>query len=92
LIKTLHASVALHAGADLLICINPLVPFDSRLAAQRPRHENPTPAPDHLVDGGLPVVLSQTFRAIIHSRMRTGMDRYRHEFAGQGCDPLRTDA
>jgi NTE family protein len=72
LIKTLHASVALQAGADLLICINPLVPFDSRLAAQRPRHENRSPAPDHLVDGGLPVVLSQTFRAIIHSRMRTG--------------------
>ena len=35
LIKTLHASVALQAGADLLICINPLVPFDSRLASRR---------------------------------------------------------
>ncbi|MBP6708159.1 MAG: patatin-like phospholipase family protein [Candidatus Accumulibacter sp.] len=95
LIKTLHASVALHAGAELLICINPLVPFDSRLAAKRPLHENPTPAPEHLVEGGLPVVLSQTFRAIIHSRMRTGMDRYRHDFAGQDVilfEPTRDDA
>lgn len=37
-------------------------------------------APEHLVDGGLPVVLSQTFRAIIHSRMRTGMARYDLEY------------
>ncbi|MBL8393594.1 MAG: patatin-like phospholipase family protein [Candidatus Accumulibacter sp.] len=95
LIKTLHASVALQAGAELLICINPLVPFDSRLAAKRPLHQNPTPAPEHLVDGGLPVVLSQTFRAIIHSRMRTGMDRYRHEFEGRDVvlfEPTRDDA
>ena len=95
LIKTLHASVALQAGAELLICINPLVPFDSRLAAQRPLHANQPHAPEHLVDGGLPVVLSQTFRAIIHSRMRTGMDRYRHEFEGRDVvlfEPTRDDA
>ncbi|EXI85386.1 MAG: Patatin [Candidatus Accumulibacter regalis] len=95
LIKTLHASVALHAGAELVICINPLVPFDSRLAARRPPHERPTPAPAHLVEGGLPVVLSQTFRAIIHSRMRTGMDRYRLEFKDADVvlfEPSRDDA
>ncbi|HOG03708.1 MAG TPA: patatin family protein, partial [Accumulibacter sp.] len=90
-----HASVALHEGAELVICINPLVPFDARLAAKRPAHENPSPAPEHLVDGGLPVVLSQTFRAIIHSRMRTGMDRYRLEFEGKDVvlfEPTRDDA
>jgi hypothetical protein len=95
LIKTLHASVALQQGAELLICINPLVPFDSRLAAKRPLHGNRTAAPEHLVDGGLPVVLAQTFRAIIHSRMRTGMDRYRHEFQGRDVvlfEPTRDDA
>ena len=54
LIKTLHASVALHEGAELVVCINPLVPFDSRLAARRLAHEQPTRAPAHLVDGGLP--------------------------------------
>ncbi|MCB1965560.1 MAG: patatin-like phospholipase family protein [Candidatus Accumulibacter sp.] len=95
LIKTLHASVALHEGAELVVCINPLVPFDSRLAARRLAHEQPTRAPAHLVDGGLPVVLSQTFRAIIHSRMRTGMDRYRLEFEGADVvlfEPTRDDA
>lgn len=95
LIKTLHASVALHEGADLVICINPLVPYDSRQAAGKPITKNPTLAPEHLVKGGLPVVLSQTFRAIIHSRMRTGMDRYRLEFEGQDVmlfEPTRDDA
>ena len=80
LIKTLHASVALREGADLVICINPLVPFDSAMAARHAHPDARSLAPEHLVDGGLPVVLSQTFRAIIHSRMRVGMDRYAHEF------------
>ncbi|MBN9422503.1 MAG: patatin [Candidatus Accumulibacter sp. 66-26] len=80
LIKTLHASVALREGAELVLCINPLVPFDAGLAARHPQREHLAHAPAHLVDGGLPVVLSQTFRAIIHSRMRVGMDRYRHEY------------
>ena len=30
--KTLHASVALQEGANLVFCINPLVPFDASLA------------------------------------------------------------
>ncbi|GAA5180767.1 patatin-like phospholipase family protein [Niveibacterium umoris] len=75
LIKTLHASVALKEGAKLVLCINPLVPFDAQLAEKRGAKER-----HKLVEGGLPVVLSQTFRAIIHSRMRTGMDRYQHQY------------
>jgi predicted acylesterase/phospholipase RssA len=82
LIKTLHASVALREGADLVIGINPLVPFDSALAASHLRRDGSEHRPEHLVDGGLPIVLSQTFRAIIHSRMRIGMERYRHEYKG----------
>ncbi|HOB67294.1 patatin-like phospholipase family protein [Ottowia sp.] len=74
LIKTLHASVALRDGVDLLLCINPLVPFDATLAEQRDGRRH------RLYDGGLPAVLGQTFRAIIRSRMRVGMERYRHEF------------
>lgn len=75
LMKTLHASVALRAGAELLLCINPLVPFNADLAARQTRTK-----PVSLVEGGLPVVLSQTFRAIIYSRLRTGLDRYRTEY------------
>lgn len=90
LIKTLHASVALKEGAELVLCINPLVPFDAELAARRNAQERQT-----LNDGGLPVVLSQTFRAIIHSRMRVGMDRYKHQYENADVvlfEPTRDDA
>lgn len=75
--KTLHASVALDHGAELLLCINPLVPFDSQLAASRgaPRRRK-------LVEDGLPVVLAQTFRALIHSRMQAGMSKYEKQYPG----------
>ncbi len=75
--KTLHASVALDDGAQLLLCINPLVPFDAALAARRTGVQPPP-----LVDFGLPLVLSQVFRAIIHSRMQVAMDRYATEYPG----------
>ena len=35
--KTLHATVLLEEGLDLLLCLNPLVPFDARRAAARCR-------------------------------------------------------
>lgn len=69
--RTLHASAALDEGVDLLFCINPIVPFDAN-AAPPDRHKRH----DSLVDGGLTVVLSQTFRALIHSRMKVGMAKY----------------
>jgi len=72
--KTLHASVALKEGARLLICVNPLVPYDAELAARRGAKQV------RLADRGLVTVLSQTFRALIHSRMRVGMERYDREF------------
>jgi NTE family protein len=75
LMKTLHASVALREGVELLLCINPLVPFNADLAAREAHGKRVS-----LIKGGLPTVLSQTFRAIIHSRMRVGMDRYRTDF------------
>ena len=90
LIKPLHAPVALEDGAELVLCINPLVPFDAELAARRNARERET-----LNDGGLPVVLSQTFRAIIHSRMRVGMDRYKHQYSNADVvlfEPTRDDA
>lgn len=74
--KTLHASVLLDAGLDLLICLNPLVPFD---ATHAPRHQvlgSGEARIPRLVDGGLPIVLSQTFRSLIHSRLELGMRGY----------------
>jgi predicted acylesterase/phospholipase RssA len=73
--KTLHASVALKEGAKLVICINPLVPFNAVRAALMGN-----PKKHKLVEEGLPAVLSQTFRAIIHSRMKTGLSKYEIEY------------
>lgn len=86
--KTLHASVALDAGVRLLLCVNPLVPFDSSPVQGR----GPL---DKLAHGGLPMVLAQTFRAIIHSRMEVGMDRYRAQYPDADIllfEPDREDA
>jgi len=66
--KTMHASVALDEGVDLMLCLNPLVPFKS--SARIPR----------IADGGLPAVLSQTFRSMIHSRMALGMKHYERAY------------
>ncbi len=75
--KTLHASVLLDQGVDLLLALNPLVPFDGNAsrAAPRPRMRDEEPIP-RMVDGGLPLVLSQTFRSLIHSRLALGMKGY----------------
>jgi NTE family protein len=71
--KTLHASIALREGAELVFCINPLVPYDDTHPARR---KGLPP----LISGGLPVVLGQTFRAMIRSRLQTGMRKYASEF------------
>jgi hypothetical protein len=69
--------VLLDRGLDLLICLNPLVPFDAtRSTRHRVLGAAQAPIP-RLVDGGLPVVLSQTFRSLIHSRLEMGLKGYR---------------
>src|SRR6185503_19625612 len=48
-----------------------------------------------LSQGGLPLVLSQTFRAIIHSRMKVGMENYRTQYPHADVvlfEPDREDA
>ena len=82
--KTMHASVALDDGVDLLLCLNPLVPFDatSPQVAKVMQRGLPTAKRKipRIVDGGLPAVLSQTFRSMIHSRMELGMKHYAHAY------------
>jgi hypothetical protein len=75
---------------DLLLCINPLVPFDASKATRGGRLTM-----EKLNQGGLPLVLSQTFRAIIHSRMRVGMEKYDRQYPDADVvlfEPDREDA
>lgn len=75
LLKTLHASVALEKGADLLICVNPIVPVDTLGTVEAGLMRR-----GKLLDHGLPTVLSQTFRTLIHSRLEIGMASYETKF------------
>ncbi|MGM9425834.1 patatin-like phospholipase family protein [Hydrogenophaga sp. MI9] len=69
--KTVHATVALDEGVDLLLCLNPLVPFHAGTGSEH------IPS---LVEGGLPAVMSQTFRSMIHSRLALGFKHYERAY------------
>jgi predicted acylesterase/phospholipase RssA len=60
LTKTLHATVPLDEGVDLVLCLNPLVPF----------------VLPGMVAAGLPSLLGQAIRTMIHSRLALGMRHY----------------
>ncbi|HUG98823.1 MAG TPA: patatin-like phospholipase family protein [Gammaproteobacteria bacterium] len=85
--RTLHASAALDEGVDLLFCVNPLVPYDASLAPRGADRRH-----DSLAEGGLPVVLSQTFRALIHSRMTVGMAKYETSYVDSDVVLFEPDA
>lgn len=72
--RTMHASVALDHGIDLLLGVNPLVPYD----ASKARHGKG--GFDRLAAGGLPMVLSQTFRTLLQSRVEVGLAKYAEKY------------
>lgn len=75
--KTVHASVAFDRGAGLVLCVNPIVPVDTARAVASGAMQR-----GHLADRGMPGVMSQTFRTLIHSRMGTGMAAYEGRYEG----------
>lgn len=75
LLRTVHASVALEDGARLVLCVNPLVPADVTAAEKAGKARNGI-----IVRRGLPTVLSQTIRTLIHSRLQVGMGTYKNRF------------
>lgn len=74
--RTMHASVLLERDVDLLIGVNPLVPFDASAGDA----SGGSAQPRRLADGGLPAVLSQTFRTLLQSRMQVGLAGYARQF------------
>jgi predicted acylesterase/phospholipase RssA len=65
--RTIHASVAFNEEVKLVFGINPIVPLEN---------DGKHPEFGSLVDKGLPTILSQTFRMMIHSRMKAGLKGY----------------
>ena len=99
LTKTMHASGAYTAGARLIFGVSPLVPYNADDNADAVSKANTdggveTPGRDAhraLLPGGLPLVLSQTFRALIHSRMRASFVHYAKDFPGLDFVPFEPD-
>jgi predicted acylesterase/phospholipase RssA len=73
--RTMHASVVLERGIDLMLGVNPLVAFNTGVDAA----VAPT-SPGRLAAGGLPAVLSQTFRTLLQSRMQIGLVKHQQQF------------
>jgi predicted acylesterase/phospholipase RssA len=69
--KTAHINLAIRHGADLVVCINPIVPIrnDTRNG----------PLGGHLSDKGVTYVLDQALRIMLHGRMQYGLERYELE-------------
>jgi predicted acylesterase/phospholipase RssA len=80
--RTMHASVLLERGIDLLIGINPLVPFNADAGAAGGADGDPDGIGHRLAEGGLPAVLSQTFRTLLQSRMQVGLAKYAQQYPG----------
>jgi len=77
LLKTMHGSVALDEGAELLLCLNPLVPVDTVGAVDEGVMRR-----GKLIDRGLPTVLSQSLRTLIRSRLGAGLSAYQSKYPG----------
>jgi NTE family protein len=74
--RTMHASVVLERGIDLMLGVNPLVAFNAQgESAEAAPHDA-----GRLAAGGLPAVLSQTFRTLLQSRMQIGSARHAQQF------------
>jgi predicted acylesterase/phospholipase RssA len=89
LLKTVHASVALDEGAELVLCVNPIVPVDTIRSVEAGFMRR-----GKLIDLGLITVLSQTFRTIIHSRMGVGLSAYEQRYSDRDVlvfEPRRDD-
>ena len=70
--KTAHINLAIRHGADLVVCLNPIVPIRADTAL-RGRLGG------HLSDRGISYVLDQALRIMLHGRMEYGLERYSQE-------------
>jgi predicted acylesterase/phospholipase RssA len=69
--KTAHINLAIQHGADLVICINPIVPFLNNTPEG--------PLRGHISNRGVTWILDQTMRIMLHGRMELGLERYASE-------------
>lgn len=89
LCKTVHASAALEAGADMVICVNPIVPYRNR------HFRSDAPELTSIIREGATGIISQSVRAMVHSRSVTGFRQYERDYQGKDIilfEPKTDDA
>jgi len=69
--RTMNASAALNNDVQLLFAVNPIVPFESKSVEDEK---------SQLLKAGLPMILSQTFRSIVQSRLKSGLEKYTTQY------------
>lgn len=69
--RTMNASAALKNDVQLLFAVNPIVPFEN----EQVLHQK-----SKILEAGLPMILSQTFRSIVQSRLKSGLDKYKTQY------------
>ncbi|KZZ34798.1 patatin-like phospholipase family protein, partial [Oleiphilus sp. HI0117] len=88
--KGMHTSVAFESGADIVFAINPVVPIDVGQAVQADTMKR-----EELTQSGMPNVLSQAYRTMVHSRLTSGLKNISRDFPGKDVlsfEPPRHDA
>lgn len=88
--KGMHTSVALNQGSDIVFAINPVVPIDALGAVALGKMGS-----KDLVNSGMPNVLSQSYRTMIHSRLQSGLRNVARDFPDASVllfEPSRSDA
>jgi len=88
--KGMHTSVAIDHGADIVFAINPVVPIDVQQAVA-----TGTMVREELVGSGMPKVLSQSYRTMVHSRLSSGLNAIERDYPGRSVllfEPARDDA
>ncbi len=68
--RTLHMDIAIAHGAKLLICINPIAPFNNTRRSADKKYISQT---------GIVNIVDQAFRAVIHSRASLGIEIVKKE-------------
>jgi predicted acylesterase/phospholipase RssA len=88
--KGIHTSVAFESGADIVFAINPVVPIDAYQAVS-----SGSMSREELTQSGMPNVLSQAYRTMVHSRLKSGLKHMKRDFPDKEVllfEPPRNDA
>lgn len=78
--STTNVDVAVAAGAELILVVNPLVPYINDFSRKIPTMFGSRVR--RVSDVGLPAIGNQAFRLMAHARLKLAVESWRHRFPG----------